>query len=229
MRDLGLLPADEPAWEPDPKPPSQPAAVVFTGIQADGGGLYSTTALTLHFSAGIAGLTADDITLAPSGVITKKTLEGAGPSYTLYVDGITAEGDVGVSVNKAGYAFKPTTKTATVLDGNGPVPGASDNASIKAKFGVTETGTNGVAATFNALHAFIQGGGLSNQPNMIHLGDYDGRLRSRILCPLGHGLSHEPAPCGAGSWGLSRRLPGGCFKTSRFETGARSTAGNRHT
>ena len=107
-------------------------AVVFEGVSADGGPVegggaeYPTTALMLDFSAGIAGLSAGGITLTPIGnankTITKGALEGSGPSYPLYVSGVAVEGYMDVSVNKAGYAFTPPTKTVTVLDGDIPAP-----------------------------------------------------------------------------------------------------------
>ena len=85
-----------------------PLPIPDGGAEADGGGGYPTTALTLHFSAGIAELSAGDITLIPVGdankTITKGTLAGSGPSYTLYVGNVSVEGYVDVSVNKAGYA-----------------------------------------------------------------------------------------------------------------------------
>ena len=78
------------------------------GSQADGGVVYPTKALTLHFSAAITGLSADDITLTPiDGAdigITKGELTGDGPSYTLSVGDVAADGDVSVSAAKAGYA-----------------------------------------------------------------------------------------------------------------------------
>jgi hypothetical protein len=55
-----------------------------------------------------------------------------------------------------------------------PVPGAAEMVSIKAKFGVPETGTAGVDAAFRELSAFIQGGGLTDDAteNVIRLGDW---------------------------------------------------------
>jgi hypothetical protein len=47
-----------------------------------------------------------------------------------------------------------------------------DSASIKTKFGITTTGTAGVTATFNALSTFISGGGLTNDPTKVQLGDH---------------------------------------------------------
>jgi hypothetical protein len=44
--------------------------------------------------------------------------------------------------------------------------------SIKLKFGVTELGEAGVTATFYALSAYIQDGGLDPASNVINLGDW---------------------------------------------------------
>jgi hypothetical protein len=52
----------------------------------------------------------------------------------------------------------------------GPQVVDKDNASIKTKFGVPETGKDGVTAAFTVLHEFIDAGGLDE--DVIHLGDY---------------------------------------------------------
>ncbi|MDR1231579.1 MAG: DUF6273 domain-containing protein [Spirochaetaceae bacterium] len=55
-----------------------------------------------------------------------------------------------------------------------PVNGAYSIPNIKYKFGISEevTGTVGVEAAFQELHAFIQAGGLTSKPNVIRPGDY---------------------------------------------------------
>jgi hypothetical protein len=53
---------------------------------------------------------------------------------------------------------------ALVVDGT--------NSSIKAKFGITTSGTAGVTAAFNAPSTYIQAGGLSSPNNIIRLGDW---------------------------------------------------------
>jgi hypothetical protein len=92
--------------------------VAFTGAQADGGEGYATTALSLHFSKAITGLSAADITLTSIGdankSITKGTLEGVGPSYTLPVSGVKVEGFVKVSVSKTDYAVSGNPRTVAV-------------------------------------------------------------------------------------------------------------------
>jgi hypothetical protein len=152
--------------------------VAFTGLDPDGAaGTATTTKLTLTFDEDIDDLNKDDITLdADDTGATPGTLSGSGPTYTLDISGITAAGEITVTVSKSGYAISPSFKTAQVYPvpvWNGePVPDAADNPSIKDKFGVNATGKAGVAAAFNELHAFIQAGGLSNQPKVIKLGDW---------------------------------------------------------
>jgi hypothetical protein len=65
------------------------------------------------------------------------------------------------------------TEAGSVWKGE-PINGASSQLNIKFKFGVSEdvTGTDGVEAAFQELHAFIQAGGLASKPNVIKLGDY---------------------------------------------------------
>jgi hypothetical protein len=54
-----------------------------------------------------------------------------------------------------------------------PVPGTEDEKSIKVKFGVTLTGTEGVDAAFKELSAYIKKGGLDDaDANVIKLGDW---------------------------------------------------------
>ena len=99
--------------------------VEFTGVEADGDGATKTTALTLHFSAVLSGLSKDNITLTPEDEenenIDKVELTGDGPSYTLYVSGIEKTGDVVVSVDmtKKGYTIKGGPQTVTVYGGDG--------------------------------------------------------------------------------------------------------------
>jgi hypothetical protein len=53
-----------------------------------------------------------------------------------------------------------------------PVAGAAEIPSIKGKFGVSSTGTEGVKRTFLELHAYIRKGGLNSASTVIRLGDY---------------------------------------------------------
>jgi hypothetical protein len=67
-----------------------------------------------------------------------------------------------------GYDISPASKMVQVYY----APWNENTSSIKAKFLVTETEEDGVEATFNKLHAFIQAGGLTIQPGTIQLGDW---------------------------------------------------------
>jgi hypothetical protein len=58
------------------------------------------------------------------------------------------------------------------VGGGDPAEGEENNHSIKAKFGITTLGITGVKDTFNALHDFIDEGGLEDNPPVIQLGDW---------------------------------------------------------
>ena len=123
--------------------------VAFTGAQADGGGGYATTALSLHFSKAITELSAGDITLDSIGEanksITKGTLAGVGPSYTLTVSGVAVEGFVKVSVSKSGYAVSGNPRTVAVhtAESGGGAGGSDTKTAIPVEF--TSLSSNGVA------------------------------------------------------------------------------------
>jgi hypothetical protein len=127
--------------------------------------------LTLVFDGDILGLSKGDITVTSedTGLITEKgVVVAAGVGvYTLTLGGVTTPGTITVSVRKTGYAFSPDSRTAEMFDVVNP-----SNASIKAKFGITETRIPGVKKTFEALHGFIEGGGLVSMSNVIQLGDW---------------------------------------------------------
>jgi len=89
--------------------------VTFTGITANGNETRTSTQLTLTFSQAITGLTADDVTLSGVSGITKGTLSGSGPTYTLPISGFTAGGDLNVAVAKSGYYVSGSTGTVTVI------------------------------------------------------------------------------------------------------------------
>ena len=91
--------------------------VTFNSITANGNETQTTTQLTLTFSQVIAGLTAADITLSGVSGVTKGTLSGSGPTYTL---GITVNeessigGNLSVAVSKSGFAIYGSTKTVLI-------------------------------------------------------------------------------------------------------------------
>jgi len=95
--------------------------VNFTSVTADGDATRTTTALTLNFSAAIAGLEAKDITLTGvPGVITgtlstgTPASSGSGMAYTLPISGFTSTGTLSVDVKKQGFDITGTPKTVEI-------------------------------------------------------------------------------------------------------------------
>jgi hypothetical protein len=84
--------------------------VTFGGMIPNGtAGLATTTELALTFNPGIP-LEEGDITLsAGSTGATMGALSGSGTTYTLGLDNVTEEGEVGVTVVKDGYTVSPAT------------------------------------------------------------------------------------------------------------------------
>ena len=91
-----------------------PAIITFSTLTANGSATATTTTLTLTFSAAIAGLSTDDITLSGVAGVSKGTLSGAGPTYTLSVSGFTTGGTLTVTVAKAGYNISGSPKTIAI-------------------------------------------------------------------------------------------------------------------
>jgi len=90
------------------------ASVAFSSLGQDGSSTKTTTQLTLNFSQVIDGLSANDITLSGVDGVTKGTLSGVGPSYTLPISGVTTNGTLTVSVAKSGYTISGSSKTTTI-------------------------------------------------------------------------------------------------------------------
>jgi hypothetical protein len=90
------------------------ANVTFSSLSANGSATQTTTQLTLTFSQAITGLSAGDITL--SGVsVTKGTLSGSGPNYTLGISGVpSGGGTLSVAVTKSGYNISGSPQTTTI-------------------------------------------------------------------------------------------------------------------
>jgi hypothetical protein len=99
--------------------------VTFSGVNANGSASQTTTQLTLTFSAAIAGLSASDITLNGVAGVTKDSLSGSGPVYTLSISGFTSSGSLSVAVAKVGYTISGSPKPVTIYyysgGGNPPV------------------------------------------------------------------------------------------------------------
>jgi hypothetical protein len=87
--------------------------VTLNSVTPNGSVTQTTTQLTLTFSAAITGLSEADITLSDAG-ITKGTLSGSGPTYTLPISGFTAGGSLSVAVAKSDYAISGSPKTVTI-------------------------------------------------------------------------------------------------------------------
>jgi hypothetical protein len=137
----------------------------------------TTIGLILRFSEVILDFNPADIAVssnagAVKGQITTSTREPY--AYTLELTGVSNSSQTRVIMRKDGYSFSPSYQDVDVSyrEPGTPEENASSLPSIKEKFGITEGGTVGVAATFNALSAFISGGGLASQSDVIKLGDY---------------------------------------------------------
>jgi len=93
---------------------STATTVTFNSVTANGSSTATTTTLTLTFSAAIAGLTADDITLNGIAGVSKGTLSGTGPTYTLPISGFTAGGSLSVAAAKTGYNISGSPKSVAI-------------------------------------------------------------------------------------------------------------------
>jgi len=134
--------------------------VSFDTLTADGSPSQTTTQLTLTFSAAIDGLSADDITLSGVTGVSKGTLGGTGPVYTLPISGFTADGTLSVSVSKAGYYISGSPQSTLIYYYSDPVnqtPVAGDYTIGN----LTQTAGNVTAVTITA-NADKSPGAISN-------------------------------------------------------------------
>jgi len=100
-------------WTKQGNNDGEPVQVAFINVTSDGSESQTTTQLTLAFNKAIIGLAAADIDL--TGItVTKGTLSGSGPAYTLPISGFTEGGTLNVSVTKSGYTISGSPKTAAV-------------------------------------------------------------------------------------------------------------------
>jgi len=97
------------------QPGDEDAAVTLSGVTANGSSSLTTTHLTLTFDKAISELSADDITLSGVSGVSKGTLGGTGPAYTLPISGFTSGGTLSVAVAKSGYTISGSPKTVTVF------------------------------------------------------------------------------------------------------------------
>jgi formylglycine-generating enzyme required for sulfatase activity len=109
-------------------------AVTLNSVTANGSVSESTTQLTLTFSQAITGFSADDITLRGISGVTKGTLRGSGPTYTLSISCFSEGGSLNVEVAKSSYTISDSTKTVTIFYYyyNGVSPGTIEMVSIPA-------------------------------------------------------------------------------------------------
>jgi hypothetical protein len=105
--------------------------VTLNSVTANGSSTLTSSQLTLNFNQAITNLYASDITLTHSvsgQSVTRGTLSGSGPTYTLSISGVNANGTLTVSVAKSGYAISGSPKTVTIyslLSGTATITGAS--------------------------------------------------------------------------------------------------------
>jgi hypothetical protein len=86
----------------------------------------TTPALTLTFDKEVPGLSANDITLSGITGVTKGTVGGTGPTYTMTIDSPPwANGTLDVAVAKAGYTINGSPKTVAIT-GATPTPLVAD-------------------------------------------------------------------------------------------------------
>ena len=91
--------------------------VTFNSVTRNGSVTQTTTELTLTFSQPINDFSADDITIGHNITgqnVSKGTLGGSGPVYTLPISGFTSSGTLTVSVEKSGYNINGASKTVII-------------------------------------------------------------------------------------------------------------------
>jgi hypothetical protein len=90
--------------------------IAFTSLTANGSATETTTILTLTFNWDITGLNAEDITLSGNTGANKGELNKTGTGlYELIVSGITASGQIDVTVEKDGYNINPANLNTNVF------------------------------------------------------------------------------------------------------------------
>jgi len=90
--------------------------VTFSSVTANGSASRTTTQLTLTFDNAISGLRESDITISGVSGVTKGTLSGSGPTYTLDIGDFSTGGSISVAVAKSGYTISGTPKTVTIYN-----------------------------------------------------------------------------------------------------------------
>ena len=88
--------------------------LTLKNVTANGSATDTTTQLTLTFDRAVPGLTANDITLSGVSGVSKGTLSGSGPTYTLDISGFTSGGTLTVGIRKPGYYNIGSLKTVAI-------------------------------------------------------------------------------------------------------------------
>jgi hypothetical protein len=153
--------------------------VSFNSVTAYPSGNYRFR-FVFAFDREIPGLSANDITLWDGETETPlpgPLTENAGVyEAELTLPGASWARDVRVA--KPGYAIASSTRTVNHIE---ILWGIFEGASLRYHFGIDAEGYAGVWQTFQVLHAFIQGGGLTDRPDFISLGgshiDLEGGLK----------------------------------------------------
>ena len=117
-------------------------SVTFSSLTQNGSANATTTQLTLTFSKVIVGLSASDITLSGASGVTKGSLTGSGPEYTLGISGVSSSGSITVTVSKSGYSISPSSKTVNIFyysgsSGTFPYNRAFVDANLTGDFSIT--------------------------------------------------------------------------------------------
>ena len=120
--------------------------LTLNSVTANGSDTKTTTQLTLSFNRAIKGLSASDITLSGVSGVSKGTLNGSGPTYTLPIT-VTAGGTLTVDVSKIGYTIGDSSKTVVIFYYSGGTNGGATDIS---SFIGTWKNENGAIRTFSA-------------------------------------------------------------------------------
>jgi len=143
-------------------------SVTFSGLTANGSSSSTTTQLTLTFSAAISGLAAGDITLSGVSGVSKGTLSGSGPSYTLPISGFTAGGTLTVAVAKSNYTITNPSRTVTIYYSSGSSGGGNSGSTITCSFVLNTPGQGSSVATTNSDFTITTGSGASGLSKVIN-------------------------------------------------------------
>ncbi len=150
----------------------QRTPVTFTATQTGGtSGTANSTGIVLTFSETVTGLTADKITIAngTTGSATKGTLSGSGTTWTIALSGVSAEGDVTVSIADFGdfhvtnnpqavEVYKEFTATITFNANGGSVSPTSALTGADGKLSSLPTPTRSGSYSFSGWFTLASGG-----------------------------------------------------------------------